>query len=156
MSVGAYVWGEALVLIKEQKDDYGFMSKKVIATVWDSPFDVDGTVGDIVAAIQMARNAFGAAWPLKNALLEAFVKMYLKVLDQHVTAHYKKASKAFEHDYVRCPTLIFCSKNSTLTKYETVQRLAQRWGSNGNFVSWSMRRFKLGLGTDSLLLCRSR
>ena len=50
-SVGAYVWGETLVHMKDKPEVYGFMRGRVTAQVWDSLVDVEGTVVGVGDAV---------------------------------------------------------------------------------------------------------
>ena len=69
------------------------------------------------------------------------VRLYMKVLERPVTRYYKRASVAYEYDYVCCPTLLYCSKDDTIAIYSTVKRVADRWERDGNYVSKSTFTF---------------
>ena len=61
-------------------------------------------------------------------------RLYMELMEHPVTRHYKRASVAFEYDYVRCPTLFYCSKDDPVAIYRIINRVAQRWECHGNYV----------------------
>ncbi|CAB0016824.1 unnamed protein product [Nesidiocoris tenuis] len=128
-SVGAYLWGEALVRMNSDLTRYQPLMSNIVGQIWDSAADVTETSKGLPFAM-FPKNAF------LRSTMEKYVNYHLKTFYEAATQHYLRASQLFHTTPVHAPTVIFVSKNDLIGSFVANEKCKEYWESVGMKVYW--------------------
>lgn len=128
-SVGAYLWGEALVQMAAELNKYQPVIDKVVGQVWDSAADIT----EIPVGFPMA------VFPNNQVMqvtLRKYVIYHMKTFDKVATCHYLRSSQMFHTNIIKAPALFFLSNSDPIGAVRSNQRVRESWESMGMNVQW--------------------
>ena len=100
-SVGAYLYGETLVKIQDNLEEYGNVGKRIRGQILDSP-------------VEFYRVPYGVSRAVTNIpavqnLIESSLNAYLKTMYNSTTRHYIRAQETYLQNQFSIPTLYMYS-----------------------------------------------
>ncbi|XP_055532292.1 transmembrane protein 53-A-like isoform X1 [Wyeomyia smithii] len=131
-SVGGYLWGECLVHIVRDLQNYQIVLDRVKGQIWDSAADITEIPEGVPRAL-FPRNP-----TLRNAL-KKYMIYHMKAFHEPATSHYIRSSQMFHTNLLRCPAIFFVSKTDPVGTEEANTRVKDSWESNGvkcTFKCW--------------------
>ncbi|XP_049765235.1 transmembrane protein 53 [Schistocerca cancellata] len=123
-SVGGYLWGEALVKIKQDMELYQPVVDRIAGHIWDSAADLTEM------PVGFPKAVFPKNLVLQNAF-EKYIRYHLKTFHQAATIHYIRSSQMFHTSIVRTPALLLFSKTDPIGCAESNLRVRDIWESVG-------------------------
>lgn len=131
-SVGGYLWGECLVHIARDLQNYQVVLDRVKAQIWDSAADITEIPEGVPRAL-FPRNP-----TLQNALRKYMI-YHMKAFHEPATSHYIRSSQMFHTNLLRCPALFLVSKTDPVGTELANGRVRDSWESSGvkcTFKCW--------------------
>lgn len=131
-SVGGYLWGECLVRIARDLQNYQVVLDRVKGQIWDSAADITEIPEGVPRAL-FPRNP-----TLQNALRKYMI-YHMKAFHEPATSHYIRSSQMFHTNLLRCPALFLVSKTDPVGTEVANGRVRDSWESNGvkcTFKCW--------------------
>lgn len=131
-SVGGYLWGECLVHILRDLQNYQVVLDRVKGQIWDSAADITEIPEGVPRAL-FPRNP-----TLQNALRKYMI-YHMKAFHEPATSHYIRSSQMFHTNLLRCPALFLCSKTDPVGTELANGRVRDNWEINGvkcTFKCW--------------------
>lgn len=131
-SVGGYLWGECLVHIARDLQNYQVVLDRVKGQIWDSAADITEIPEGVPRAL-FPRNP-----TLQNALRQYMI-YHMKAFHEPATSHYIRSSQMFHTNLLRCPALFLCSKTDPVGTELANGRVRDNWEINGvkcTFKCW--------------------
>lgn len=122
-SVGAYLFGECLVKMKNGGEKYVPIIKKFSGIICDSGVDYFGIPDGFSKAV--FKN------PVAIATFRYMLKLHMRLFYQVATKHYRMSSETFHNNYLSCPALFLASKADPVGSVETQESVAQNWIKRG-------------------------
>ncbi|KAJ8868732.1 hypothetical protein PR048_030271 [Dryococelus australis] len=123
-SVGAYVWSEALVKIKDNSELYRPVFDSIIGQVWDSAADITEIPVGFPQAV-FPRN------PILQSAFRKYLRYHLQKFHIAATAHYIRASQIFYSGFLRVPALFLLSKTDPIGALGSNTRCREGWDALG-------------------------
>ncbi|XP_076176359.1 transmembrane protein 53-like lethal (2) k09913 [Ptiloglossa arizonensis] len=123
-SVGGYMWGEVLDLIKSDYQKYGNVINRIVGQVWDSLADVTEL------SIGTPRAVFPKNEILRN-ILQKYLEYHMKTFYKQSTYYYMQSSELFHRNLVHSPALFFVSKTDPVGTLTNNMRVRKQWDSLG-------------------------
>ncbi|KAL3842141.1 hypothetical protein ACJMK2_020187 [Sinanodonta woodiana] len=118
-SVGAYVYGEMLVKLKNDPDRYDAIQRGLRGQIFDSPVDFDGIPKGFSSALTTNLMIRG----IMRKLLEG----YLSFFQQSISCHYIRSSNEFKSNDLQLPSLMVYSDSDPVCDPEAIERLGKQW-----------------------------
>lgn len=128
-SVGGYVWGEVMVKMKQDLEQYQHIIDRIIGQAWDSAADVTEIHVGLPLAV-FPKN------PIMCKALEKYVRYHLKTFHDAATIHYLRSSQLFHTNLVHSPALLLVSKSDPVGSVTSNIRLRDTWRSMGIKTYW--------------------
>ncbi|GLV35266.1 lethal (2) k09913 [Carabus blaptoides fortunei] len=128
-SVGAYLWGEVLVTVAQEKERYMNVVDRICGQIWDSSVDVTEIQLGVPPSV-FPRNK------VMQSALQQYIIYHLKTFDKVATVHYVRASQMFHTNFVKAPALFFVSKADPIGTVSASTRARESWESLGIPVYW--------------------
>ncbi|XP_058829416.1 transmembrane protein 53-A-like isoform X1 [Topomyia yanbarensis] len=131
-SVGGYLWGECMVHIARDLQNYQIVLDRVRGQIWDSAADITEIPEGVPRAL-FPRN------PTLRAALRKYMIYHMKAFHEPATSHYIRSSQMFHTNMLRCPALFLVSKTDPVGTVEANTRVKDSWESNGvkcTFKCW--------------------
>ncbi|XP_055627981.1 uncharacterized protein LOC129769624 [Toxorhynchites rutilus septentrionalis] len=131
-SAGAYLWGECLVHIARDLQNYQTVLDRVKGQVWDSAADITEV------PVGVPRAMFPKNPKLQNALRKYMI-YHMKTFHESATSHYIRSSQMFHTNLLRCAALFLVSKTDPVGTEVANGRVRDSWESNGvkcTFKCW--------------------
>lgn len=128
-SVGAYLWGEMLVTIAQEKERYKNVVDRICGQIFDSSVDVTEI------HLGVPQSVFPRNKVLQSAL-QQYIIYHLKTFDKVATSHYVRGSQMFHTSFVKAPALFFVSKADSIGSVSANIRARDSWESLGTPVYW--------------------
>ncbi|XP_055592399.1 transmembrane protein 53-A-like isoform X2 [Uranotaenia lowii] len=123
-SVAGYVWGECLVHIARDLNQYQVVLDRVKGQIWDSAADITEISVGVPTAL-FPRNP-----TLQNALRK-YMLYHMKAFHEPATSHYIRSSQMFHTNLLRCPALFLVSKTDPVGTELANGRVRDSWESSG-------------------------
>lgn len=131
-SVGGYLWGECLVHIARDLQNYQVVLDRVKGQIWDSAADITEIPEGVPRAL-FPRNP-----TLQNALRKYMI-YHMKAFHEPATSHYIRSSQMFHTNLLKCNALFLVSKTDPVGTELANGRVRDSWESNGvkcTFKCW--------------------
>ncbi|XP_034171330.2 transmembrane protein 53-like lethal (2) k09913 [Osmia lignaria lignaria] len=123
-SVGAYMWGEVLDLIKSDPEKYSNIIDRIVGQVWDSVADVSEL------SIGTPRALFPKNEMLQN-MLQKYMEYHLKTFYKQSTQYYIRSSQLFHTNLVHTPALFLMSNTDPVGSVTSNMRVRDTWDTLG-------------------------
>lgn len=127
-SVGGYQFGEVLVRIRKQEQQYADVVPRFKAQVYDSLVDYQGIPKGFPTAVTKNQ--------IMRKVLELVIHFQRFLLYPVSTVHWKASSRAFHDNLLTCPALMINSKGDQVASVETNLLVANKWRQKGTEVTF--------------------
>ncbi|XP_063237971.1 uncharacterized protein LOC134539693 [Bacillus rossius redtenbacheri] len=123
-SVGAYVWSEALVKVRDDPEAYRPALDGIVGQVWDSAADITEIPVGFPQAL-FPRN------PILQSAFRKYIRYHMQKFHNAATSHYIRASQIFYSGYLRVPALFLLSKTDPIGALGSNTRCREGWEALG-------------------------
>ncbi len=126
-SIGAYLLGETLLKIADNRQTYGNIEKRIIGQIFDSPVNFN----EIPVGFSKAVTPYGPA----QTALKGTIETYLKVFYNQATKHYIRSSEEVQANNLKIPSLVLYSSVDPVASVEFIEEIMQQWRDKGIVVT---------------------
>lgn len=119
-SVGAYQFGEMMLIMSRDMKRYQPMLDRMIAQIWDSAADISEIPVGLPKSI-FPKN------PRMEGALRNYVLYHLKAFHNQATVHYMRSSQMFHSTLLKAPALFFTSKNDLIGPISSNRAVSDNW-----------------------------
>lgn len=119
-SVGAYQFGEMMLIMSRDMKRYQPLLDKMIAQVWDSAADISEI------PVGLPKSIFPNN-PRMERALRSYVLYHLKTFHNQATVHYMRSSQMFHSTLLKAPALFFTSKNDLIGPVSSNRAVSDNW-----------------------------
>lgn len=121
-SVGGYLYGETLVKMLGNQEQYKGLTDRIQAQVFDSPVDIQGIPKGVSQA--STDNV------LMQKVVQGSIATYLKASSGSMK-HYLKSSTTFTTNELRTPTLFLYSNSDPVAEASRIEEVGRNWKNQG-------------------------
>ncbi|KAA0203844.1 hypothetical protein HAZT_HAZT002330 [Hyalella azteca] len=118
-SVGAYVFGEGMVMMANDEERYSPVMERFAGQIWDSPVDLEGIPYGVAKAV--------TANKLLQSSIQSYLEWFLRAQYDNATVHYMRSKQKFHECYVRRPALFLLSKADPVATIEMNAVVYEKW-----------------------------
>ena len=122
-SVGGYLYGETLVKMLGNPDQYKGLTDRITAQIFDSPVDIQGIPSGISQAT--TNN------PVAQKAIKFSIASYLAMTKSTTGKHYDKSSLTFTTNELRTPSLLLYSKTDPIGEAKRIEEVGNAWHQKG-------------------------
>ncbi|KAK7071077.1 hypothetical protein SK128_024599 [Halocaridina rubra] len=119
LSVGAYLFSELMVKVKNDMDSHGHLLSRFIGQIWDSGVDLQGIPEGLPTSIT-------SNVALQNSMRK-YLEWYLKIKYKTSTIHYERASAIIHENFIHTPSLVMFSDNDPISTPAMNATIYRKW-----------------------------
>ncbi|XP_055850410.1 uncharacterized protein LOC129914973 isoform X2 [Episyrphus balteatus] len=119
-SVGAYQFGEMMLIMSRDMKRYQPILDRMISQVWDSAADITEIPVGLPKSI-FPKN------PRMESALRNYVLYHLKKFNNQATVHYVRSSQMFHSTLLKAPALFLTSKNDLIGPVSSNRAVSDNW-----------------------------
>ncbi|XP_055919508.1 uncharacterized protein LOC129951408 isoform X1 [Eupeodes corollae] len=119
-SVGAYQFGEMMLMMSRDMKRYQPILDRMISQVWDSAADITEIPVGLPKSI-FPKN------PRMESALRNYVMYHLKTFHNQATVHYMRSSQMFHSTLLKAPALFLVSKNDVIGPESSNRAVTDNW-----------------------------
>lgn len=119
LSVGAYLFSEVMVKIKDDMETNGALLNRIVGQIWDSGVDLQGIPEGLPTSIT---SNVGLQKSMRK-----YLEWYMKIQYKSATIHYERASKLIHENFCKTPSLVMFSDNDPISTPEMNAVLYRKW-----------------------------
>jgi hypothetical protein len=122
-SVGGYMYGELLVKLEQNREQYKDIRSRLVGQVFDSPVDFEGVAPGFASVLVENK--------LAQKIIRITLESYLSMFKSSVTRHYLKSSASFHKNELRLPSLMLYSRSDPIGVDTNIEQVMKNWKASG-------------------------
>ncbi|XP_064084165.1 uncharacterized protein LOC135199967 [Macrobrachium nipponense] len=123
LSVGAYMFGEVMVKMKNDMEKHGPLLNRFVGQIWDSGVDLQGIPEGLPTSLTSHEGL--------RASMRKYLEWYMRLKYKTATVHYESASVLVHENFLNTPALVMFSNRDPISTPAMNAVIYNKWEAKG-------------------------